>query len=118
VLVVSRFVVEEDESAFQERAYTAMATLAGRPGYLRGRLARAVDDPRQWCLITEWESIGSYRRALGSYEVRVQATPLLAQSLDEPSAYEVLASADPGGDVVTAASDRAGTPERTLRSRS
>ena len=35
------------------------------------------------------------------------AAPLLAQSLDEPSAYEVLADAAPGGTVVVSASDRA-----------
>ena len=32
--------------------------------------------------------------------MKVHATPLLAESLDEPSAYETLASAEPGGDVV------------------
>jgi hypothetical protein len=37
----------------------------------------------------------------------VYATPLLAESLDEPSAYEALAAAEPGGQVVAAASDRA-----------
>jgi hypothetical protein len=108
VLVVTRFVVEEQaQPAFVERAHTALATLAGRAGYRSGRLARALDDPGSWCLVTEWESVGSYRRALSAFEVKVHATPLLAQSLDEPSAYEVLASAEPGGQVVAAQSDRA-----------
>jgi hypothetical protein len=106
VLVVTRFVVEE-ETPFVEQAQQALATLAARPGYRDGRLSRALDDPRYWCLVTDWESVGAYRRALSDFQVKVHASPLLAQSLDEPSAYEVLASAEPGGAVVTGVSDRA-----------
>jgi quinol monooxygenase YgiN len=114
VLVVTRFVVDQPDP-FLERAHTALATLATRPGYLSGRLARAVDEPDHWCLVTHWESVGAYRRALSSYEVKLHATPLLAEALDEPSAYEVLASAAPAGPVVVAGSDRADAP--ALRSR-
>ena len=62
--------------------------------------------------MTEWESVGTYRRALGAFDVKVHATPLLAESLDEPSAFETLASAEPGGEVEVAASDRATDPSR------
>jgi hypothetical protein len=108
VLVVNRFVVDGDDAGFRARAGTALAALAGRPGYLRGRLARAYDDRTSWTLVTEWESVGAYRRALSAYEVKVDATPLLAESLDEPSAFEVLAEAAAAGPVVTARSDLAG----------
>jgi hypothetical protein len=119
VLVVTRFVVDEaDQPAFAERARAALQVLATRPGYRAGRLARAVDDVRNWCLIVDWDTIGSYRRALSSYEVKVHATPLLAESLDEPSGYEVLASAEPGGAVETSASDRSESVPGPLPSRS
>ena len=107
MLVVNRFVVEGDDGDFVARARTALAALAGRPGYLRGRLGRAYDDRTRWTLVTEWASVGAYRRALSAYDVKVDATPLLAESLDEPSAVEVLADAAPGGPVVTAPSDLA-----------
>lgn len=111
MLVTNRFIVEENAvTAFTERAHTALATLAARPGYRRGQLLRALDDPRHWCLVTEWESVGTYRRALGAYDVKIQATPLLAESLDEPSAYETLASAEADGEVEISASDRASGP--------
>ncbi|HZN77469.1 MAG TPA: antibiotic biosynthesis monooxygenase [Micromonosporaceae bacterium] len=111
MLVVNRFVVgTADREAFTVRAHTALEVLAGRPGYLRGRLARALDEPDHWCLITEWESVGAYRRALSAFDVRVHATPLLAGALPEPSAYEVLATAD-GGAVVSFDSDRADEPD-------
>lgn len=113
MLVTNRFVVEVDVAEeFTGRAHAALAALAARPGYLRGQLVRALDDPRHWCLVTEWESVGTYRRALGGFDVKVTAVPLLAESLDEPSAYEALATAAPGGEVVVAASDRAAGPYR------
>jgi heme oxygenase (mycobilin-producing) len=107
VLVVNRFVVDGDDADFRTRAGTALAALAARPGYLRGRLGRAYDDPTRWTLLTEWESVGAYRRALSAYDVKVNATPLLAESLDEPSAFEELAEAAPGGAVTVAQSDLA-----------
>jgi hypothetical protein len=35
-------------------------------------------------------NIGSYRRALSPYEVKVVAVPLLSQAIDEPTAYDPL----------------------------
>jgi hypothetical protein len=90
-----------------DRASTALAVLAARPGYLRGTLARSTDDPEAWLLITEWENVGSYRRALGNYEVKLHATPLLAEALDLPSGFESLLDVAPGGTAEAHASDRA-----------
>jgi hypothetical protein len=113
MLVLNRFVIESDTAdAFIARAHAALAALAERPGYVSGRLTRALDAPEHWCLVTEWESVGTYRRALGGFDVKLHATPLLAQSIDEPSAFETLASAEPGGAVTVAASDRATEPWR------
>lgn len=114
MLVAMRFAVpESDADGFAERAGVALGALAERPGYVRGQLGRAYDDPAVWCLLTEWDSVGSYRRALGAYEVKVHATPLLAQALDEPSAFEPLATAAPGAPVAVAGSDRADSPLRS-----
>ncbi len=118
MLVVNRFVVEADGAAeFRERADLALAALAARPGYVRGELGRAYDDPRHWALSTEWASVGAYRRALGGFDVKVHATPLLALSVDEPSAYEILAHTDSSGTVTSIPSDRAPEVTDTLRSR-
>lgn len=111
LLVVNRFVVA-DEASFVPRAEAALAALAARDGYRAGQFGRAADDPRYWCLVTEWASVGAYRRALSSFDVRVSATPLLAEAVDEPSAYEVLMAADAGGELRTARSDRAELPSQ------
>jgi heme oxygenase (mycobilin-producing) len=108
VLVLNRFVVAPDAAdAFTTRAHAALEALAARPGYVGGQLTRGLDEPTAWVLVTEWESVGTYRRALGAYDVKVTATPLLAESLDEPSAFEPLATAPPGGAVEVHVSDRA-----------
>jgi hypothetical protein len=108
VLVVTRFGVgEADAAAFAERAAAALGALADCPGYRRGTLGRAVDDPTGWILVTEWEGVGAYRRALSRYEVKVTATPLLAQAREEPGAFEVLREVSPGGAATVRASDRA-----------
>jgi heme oxygenase (mycobilin-producing) len=108
LLVINRFVVAPDAAeAFTARAHAALEALAARPGYVSGQLTRGLDEPSAWVLVTQWESVGTYRRALGAYEVKVTATPLLAESVDEPSAFEPLATAQPGGPVEQHASDRA-----------
>lgn len=95
-----------DSADFADRARSALAALADRPGYLRGSLGRSSDDPRQWVLVSEWENVGSYRRALGNFEVKVQATPLLAEAIDLPSSFEPLLAIAPGGAVTARESDR------------
>src|SRR6201991_4748597 len=113
MLVLTRFVTPPDTQAgFVSRGHAALAALAPCTGYVSGRLTRALDDPSYWTLVTEWESVGAYQRALGGFDVKVHATPLLSESLDEPSAFETLASASPGAEVEVVASDRAAEPWR------
>ena len=108
MLVVSRFTVPPAEGdRFAGLARAALAALADRPGFRRGHAGRAVDDPTEWVLVSEWDGVGAYRRALGTYEVKMAATPLLAQARAGDGAFEELVSADPGGVTGTAASDRA-----------
>lgn len=109
MLVVTRFDVDaadgaDGAAAFLERASAALDAFAARPGFVRGRVGRAADDPAAWVLTTEWDGVGSYRRSLGAFEVKVHAAPLLAQGRDEPSAFEVLRSVE--GDVASVAVSR------------
>jgi len=94
VLVVNRFRVEEAEGeAFLADLRGALEVLATRPGYVDGRIGRNIDDPTLWVLSTRWANVGSYRRALSSYDVKLNAVPLLSRAVDEPSAYELVEDA-------------------------
>lgn len=95
MIVVTRFEVPEaDAQAFLPKAQAALSAFAARPGYLRGRVGRAADDPTAWVLTTEWVGVGAYRRSLSAYDVKVDAAPLLSLGRDEPSAFEILVSDD------------------------
>lgn len=92
MLVAMRFRVPEDGGReFLDQAHTALRALAERPGYLDGGIGRSTDDPSLWLMTLRWESVGSYRRALSAYEVKVAAVPLLSTAVDEPTAFELLA---------------------------
>ena len=96
LIVVNRFQVTEDESAFRRGLEEAWSLLAAKPGYAGGEMGRNLDDPTLWLLTTRWENVGSYRRALSAYDVKLTAVPILSRALDEPSAFE---SAAPGEDL-------------------
>jgi quinol monooxygenase YgiN len=96
VIVVNRFRVDDvDEAAFRADVDAARAVLAERPGFVDGQIGRNVDDPQLWVLATTWADVGSYRRALSAYDVKVTAVPLLSRAIDEPSAYESVTSGVP-----------------------
>lgn len=71
-------------------AEAALSALAARPGFLRGRVGRSADDHDAWVLVTEWDSVGSYRRALSSAAVKLAATELLLRARDEVGTYELM----------------------------
>ncbi len=109
-----RFEASEEDATFVDEAVAALRLLAARPGFRAGRLVRAYDQLDAWLIVTEWESVGAYRRALGAYDVRVAATPLLSRARNEPSAYEELATAELGDDGPTV---RRHDSDRSLGSR-
>jgi quinol monooxygenase YgiN len=105
MISVTHFAPEDDD--FLRRAQDALTTLAQRPGFVRGSIGRSTDDTNAWVLVTEWDDIGSYRRALGDYDVKMHATPLLADAVDMPASFETLVAADPGPILIEYKSDHA-----------
>jgi quinol monooxygenase YgiN len=91
VFVVIRFrVAEGEQGAFAERVRVAVEVLAKQKGFVSARVGRNVDDPELLALDLEWVNVGSYRRALSPYDVKMAAVPLLSEAIDEPTAYEDL----------------------------
>lgn len=93
MLVVTRARVPQDSAAaFRTAADDLLGLLAGLPGFRRGHLGRAADDPELWLVASEWEGVGAYRRALSSYDVKMAAPAVMAFAEPEPSAFEVLST--------------------------
>lgn len=94
LLVIIRFRSTGDVGDLVQTLRQAGETLqehSGDQGELRSlRISRAVDDPTLVVLTMEWESVGAYRRALSSFEVKVSVVPVLSQAIDEPTAFEIV----------------------------
>ncbi|MEJ7630300.1 MAG: antibiotic biosynthesis monooxygenase [Nocardioidaceae bacterium] len=91
MLAISRFRYDEQAAGSAESDLTeCLDGLGACRGFLSGAVGRALDDPGLWLLETRWESVGAYRRALSSYEIKMAVVPLLSRAVDEPSAYEII----------------------------
>ncbi|MFI6498302.1 antibiotic biosynthesis monooxygenase family protein [Nonomuraea typhae] len=87
MLAVIRYSVPEAQSQeFLKQGQNIIETLQAQPGFLRGRLARSVDEPNLWALVSEWEGAGYYRRALAAAKMAMY--PMMILMLHEPSAFE------------------------------
>ncbi len=91
MLAISRFRFDDD-LADRARSELGMCVtqFTAQPGFVAATVGRALDDPTIWVLATSWVNVGAYRRALSSYDIKVNVVPLLAHAIDEPSAYEVI----------------------------
>lgn len=95
MLGITRYCTDESTAlGFSEKLAAALAAFASCPGFVSGQVARATDDPHLWTLIVDFESMGSYRRALSSYRVKAEAVPVMYLAVDAPSAFEPVAAHD------------------------
>ena len=93
MLVVNRFRAATPDAAgggLRADLERVLALLAASPGYVGGAIGRNLDEPDLWLLTTTWESVGAYRRALSSYDLKMHGVPVLSHALDEPGAYELV----------------------------
>ncbi|MEI6108633.1 MAG: antibiotic biosynthesis monooxygenase [Actinomycetes bacterium] len=72
------------------RAQDALQVLQLQPGFLRASIMHSADETRLYLVQTDWQDVGSYRRALGSMEAKLGVWPLLADMQDEATAFEKL----------------------------
>ncbi len=89
MISIARFEVPLAESAaFAIDAKTAYEALASCAGFIDGEYGQNLDQSTLWTIVTRWENVGSYRRALSAMRTKLEAIPLLARAIDEPGAYE------------------------------
>ena len=90
-------VSEADADAFAAAVDVLLAALATRPGFRDGELGRCTDDDGLWALVTRWDGVGAYRRALSAAEVKLAGAPVWVYALDEPGVYLPEEERTPGG---------------------
>ncbi|HYX96682.1 MAG TPA: antibiotic biosynthesis monooxygenase [Geodermatophilus sp.] len=88
VFAVTRMrVPEADAHGLAAAVDVLLAALAARPGFRDGELGRCTDDDGLWALVTRWDGVGAYRRALSAAEVKLAGAPVWVYALDEPGVY-------------------------------
>jgi heme-degrading monooxygenase HmoA len=89
MIAIARFEIALSEAAtFAGDLDKARAALAECAGYIDGEVGQNLDQPTLWVLMTKWENVGSYRRALSAMRSKLEAIPVLARAIDEPGAFE------------------------------
>ena len=89
MIAIARFEVPLGQAAhFEAQLSVALTALAAAPGYIDGEIGQNLDELGLWTIVTRWQNVGSYRRALSNLNVKMNAIPLLARAIDEPGAYE------------------------------
>ena len=100
MIVITRHRVPlPEQEQFLVDARNAVALLVACVGCQSANVARAVDDAELMVITTQWLDVGSYRRALSRFDVKVGAVPLLSTAIDEPTAFEVVHRNGPDGPV-------------------
>jgi hypothetical protein len=88
VFAVTRLRAQGDDGeALSAAVAPLLAALSARPGFRDGELGRCADDPSLWALVTRWDGVGAYRRALSAAEVKIAGAPVWVHALDEPGVY-------------------------------
>jgi quinol monooxygenase YgiN len=77
----------QDGEALAAVVAALLQALSARPGFRDGELGRSADEPDLWALVTRWDGVGSYRRALSAAEVKITGAPVWVHALDEPGVY-------------------------------
>jgi quinol monooxygenase YgiN len=86
--VVTRLRVPESErDGFVAAVGELIGALSARPGFCDAELGHAPDEPGLWALVTRWDGVGAYRRALSAAEVKISGAPVWVFAVDEPGAY-------------------------------
>jgi quinol monooxygenase YgiN len=91
-----RFRVDDvDRAEFLANARGAIELLRHSAGFLTASIGQSVDESQLLTIQTEWESVGAYRSAMSSYEVKATVIPFLSHAVDEPTVFEALVIATP-----------------------
>jgi quinol monooxygenase YgiN len=89
MIAIARFEQSLSQATdFRAELEAVKAVLSEASGFIGGTVGQNLDQPTLWVLTTEWQNVGSYRRALSSTRAKLEAIPVLARAIDEPGAYE------------------------------
>lgn len=99
MLVITRHrVAQKDLPDWLVAAKASIAPLANQSGCISAEIGMATDEPDLVVVVTKWQGVGEYRRALSNFEVKMLSIPFLSTAIDESTAYELI-HRNSGGEV-------------------
>ncbi len=91
VLVITRHrVAQSDLPEWLISAKAALAPLATQPGCISSEIALATDEADLVTVVTRWQGVGTYRRALSNFDVKIHSIPFLSTAVDQSTAFELI----------------------------
>jgi len=97
LIVVSTLVAREPD--FIDRIEESISILSKLPGCITVELARSLDSETDYLLVSRWESVGHYRKALSNFEVKSVVIPFISICSTDSVTAEVINRADSRGSV-------------------
>ena len=89
-MITRHRVAQIDLPNWLDDAKVSLAPLAKQAGCISAEIGLATDEPDLVCVVTRWEGVGSYRRALSNFDVKMHSIPFLSTAIDESTAYELI----------------------------
>ncbi len=87
MFVVTRLRVPAGTEDFPGAVAALLSALGARPGFRDGYAGEAAEEPGLWALVSMWDGVGAYRRALSAAEVKIAGAPVWVHAVDEPGVY-------------------------------
>ncbi len=75
-------------------ARDALEILQRHSGFISANIFHSADEPQHYLVQSDWQDVGSYRRAMGSMDSKLGVWPFLADVQDEVTAFEKLFTMD------------------------
>jgi hypothetical protein len=82
----------DGESKWNENARSALVILQRQSGFISANIFHSADEPQRYLVQSDWQDVGSYRRAMGSMDSKLGVWPFLADMKDDITAFEKLFS--------------------------
>lgn len=85
-----------DYSSWRSSLTDVLEVLQASAGFVSLHLLHSPDEVQHYSVISQWQNVGSYRRAVSSTSAKLVIWPFLSTMIDQPSTFETLLAVSDG----------------------
>jgi len=91
IAVIAQLAVPAGSRAQFEQGYERLVELCAQsPGFLSSELGQSTDSLEDFTLIHRWADVGTYRKFLSRYEVKIEVIPFLSTFTKDSVTVEII----------------------------